>query len=509
MSVVNKFKNTTIYGTFQNKDRLTSATDATIVEQANAIIDRNLLVSGNITTPLLLIGTPASSVPLLVYIATQISGTTNWGLLQTFSTGIALTPSSLIHANNTTISDVALSYISTLSSDIQTQVNSKSATNSPTFTGVPLSTTGIAGDTSQQIATNAFVSNAIGSISSVSSASPSFTGIPTCPTASAGTSTIQLSSTAFVQNAITNLISASTAYTGTNTFNSFLPSSTITASTTYQLTNKFYVDSIVGSIFTTGHNYTKLNTFNSVLPTSTISASTANQFTNKTYVDTAITNSFIGTPSVPTALAGTNTTQISTTAYVVTGIANAISALGMGTYAKTSSPTFTGVPLSVSPNVGDNTTQIATSYFTNIAISNAINTAISGLGMGNYALSNNPTFTGTPIAPTPVAGTNTTQISTTAYVVTGIANAVTALSMGTYAKLASPMLTGTPTCPTAVSTINNTQIASTAFVKTASTALLSLVNIWSGASNTFNNDIYVNGIQMGQGNTTNINLPGS
>lgn len=64
-----------------------------------------------------------------------------------------------------------------------------------------------------------------------------------------------------------------------------------------------------------------------------------------------------------------------------------------------------------------------------------------------------PTFTGTPAAPTPTAGTNTTQIATTAFVATS------------FAPLASPGLTGTPTAPTAVSTDNSTTIATTAFVK--------------------------------------------
>ena len=49
--MLNRFKDTTIYGQFQNSDRLTSATNSTIVEQANAIIDRDLLVSGTLTTP--------------------------------------------------------------------------------------------------------------------------------------------------------------------------------------------------------------------------------------------------------------------------------------------------------------------------------------------------------------------------------------------------------------------------------------------------------------------------
>ena len=43
-------------------------------------------------------------------------------------------------------------------------------------------------------------------------------------------------------------------------------------------------------------------------------------------------------------------------------------------------------------------------------------------GTGNVVLSASPTLTGTPVAPTAVAGTNTTQLATTAFVTTAVAN---------------------------------------------------------------------------------------
>ena len=69
-----------------------------------------------------------------------------------------------------------------------------------------------------------------------------------------------------------------------------------------------------------------------------------------------------------------------------------------------------------------------------------------------------PTFTGTPTAPTAAAGTNTTQIATTAFVHTAAAGK---------ADTASPAFTGTPTAPTAAVGTNTTQIATTAFVANA------------------------------------------
>ncbi|MCM7406392.1 phage tail protein [Enterobacter cloacae] len=87
-----------------------------------------------------------------------------------------------------------------------------------------------------------------------------------------------------------------------------------------------------------------------------------------------------------------------------------------------------------------------------------------------YASKESPTLTGTPKAPTAPAGTNTTQIASTAFVqavVTALNNA-----LALKAPLVSPSLTGTPTAPTATQTANNTQVATTAFVKAAIAALV-------------------------------------
>jgi hypothetical protein len=52
-------------------------------------------------------------------------------------------------------------------------------------------------------------------------------------------------------------------------------------------------------------------------------------------------------------------------------------------------------------------------------VTNAL--TLGGVAASSYALLNSPTFTGTPLAPTASQGTNTTQIATTAYVITEIA----------------------------------------------------------------------------------------
>tara|TARA_B100001029_G_C15029125_1_gene435693 strand:+ start:449 stop:1474 length:1026 start_codon:yes stop_codon:yes gene_type:complete len=57
-----------------------------------------------------------------------------------------------------------------------------------------------------------------------------------------------------------------------------------------------------------------------------------------------------------------------------------------------------------------------------------------------------PTFTGTPAAPTAAANTSTTQIATTAFVMTELGDyLLTATAASTYAPLAAPAFTGTAT----------------------------------------------------------------
>ncbi|HGW7753889.1 TPA: phage tail protein, partial [Escherichia coli] len=115
-----------------------------------------------------------------------------------------------------------------------------------------------------------------------------------------------------------------------------------------------------------------------------------------------------------------------------------------------------------------------------------------------YAPKESPTFTGTPKAPTPAAGNNTTQIATTAFVqaalmalINGAPATLDTLkeiaaainndpkfsttinnALALKAPLSSPALTGTPTAPTAAQSVNNTQIATTAFVKSAIAAMV-------------------------------------
>ena len=178
--------------------------------------------------------------------------------------------------------------------------------------------------------------------------------------------------------------------------------------------------------------------------------------------DAKISPVFTGIPEAPTAVAGTATTQIATTAFV------------------TNSPQFAGAPRAPTATAGTANTQIATTAF----------------------VTNSPQFAGVPTAPTAAAGTNTTQIATTAFVTAGpdFAGSPTSPTLPAVTNTTqlattafvqnnkvSPAFTGTPTAPTAVIGTNTTQIATTAFVQavagnlgTMSTQNASSVNITGG-----------------------------
>lgn len=124
-----------------------------------------------------------------------------------------------------------------------------------------------------------------------------------------------------------------------------------------------------------------------------------------------------GVPTAPTAAAATNTTQIATTAMVQAAII-----LGLTPYATKASPTFTGTPAAPTPGTSDNTTRIATTAYVQAVVASYVTSTALASTLAAYALLSGPTFTGVPKAPTASAGTNTTQIATTAFVQAATAN---------------------------------------------------------------------------------------
>lgn len=364
---------------------------------------------------------------------------------------------------------------------------------SPALTGTPTAPTATAGDSSTKVATTAFVATSYAPL-----ASPTLTGTPAAPTATAGTNTTQIATTAFV----TAAVAAGTA--GVTSFN------TRTGAVTLQLTD---VTGVGGAALASP-------TF-----TGTPAAPTATAGTNTTQIATTafVATSYAplaspaltGTPTAPTAAGGTNSTTLATTNYVYSAtqgqtavaLTNANVTLSAAQYSNPSikfTGTLTGNVVITFPTTGNWDVYNATTGAFTVTLSNgtgatvvipqantlgimsdstagilsasssggAVTSVAGRTGAVTLAVADvsgaaplaSPTLTGTPVAPTATAGTNTTQIASTAYVVT---------ALGSYAPLASPTFTGTPAAPTATAGTSTTQLATTAFVATSYAPLAS------------------------------------
>lgn len=172
---------------------------------------------------------------------------------------------------------------------------------------------------------------------------------------------------------------------------------------------------------------------------------------------------------VDTLLAGKANSAHSHAVSDVTGLQTALDAK-----APLASPALTGTPTAPTPTAGDNTTKLATTAFVQNAVSSSAVAALDDIGdvtittpADNEVLAYN-SGTGTFINQTASeAGLAPASHSHAISNVTGLQGALDAK-----APLVSPALTGTPSAPTAAAATNTTQIATTAFVQAAITALV-------------------------------------
>lgn len=142
------------------------------------------------------------------------------------------------------------------------------------------------------------------------------------------------------------------------------------------------------------------------------------------------------------------------------------------------SPTFTGTPAAPTPTTGDNTTKLATTAFVQSSLPTGLpptgsaggdltgtypspTLATSGVGAATYG-----SATQVPQMSIDAKGRITSASNVSIQIAESqVTNLTTDLSAK--APLASPALTGTPTAPTATAGTNTTQLATTAFVGAA------------------------------------------
>jgi hypothetical protein len=432
--------------------------------------------------------------------------------------------------------------------------------NYPNDLIIPTAPNPALGDASNRIATTLFVDDSLADlqdwvISYIASggginlsayaplASPNFSGVPTAPTAALGVSTGQLATTAFVHNAVV----AST--TGVASFNTrtgavVLLAADVTGVGGALLASPVFTGNPTAPTAALHDNDTSIATTAYVqgelaaLPTAPVTS--FNTRTGAIVLTTAdvtgaggapaASPTLTGTPLAPTAAPGTNNTAIATTAFVAAAVAafsggvssfnsrtgavslisNDISAAGGALLA---GPALTGVPTAPTAVVGTNTTQLATCAFVLSELSSAsggvtsfntrtgaVTLAIGDITSAGGAPLASPGLTGVPTAPTAAQTSNDTTLATTAYVRAALAAApggvssfnsrtgaitfqAADLSAVGGALLANPAFTGTPTAPTVAGSDNSQSIATTAWV-TAKIAAAGGVNTFNGRAGT-------------------------
>lgn len=128
-----------------------------------------------------------------------------------------------------------------------------------------------------------------------------------------------------------------------------------------------------------------------------------------------------GTPTAPTAAAGTETTQVATTAFAA-AVAKSEAAAAAGTAKEEA---IAAIPTNIGAFTND------ADYATKTEVSDAVSGVkeeIEGAAAGTYAPIASPALTGVPTAPTAEAGTATTQVATTAFVKDAVDTASAAAS---------------------------------------------------------------------------------
>ena len=320
---------------------------------------------------------------------------------------------------------------------------------SPALTGTPTApTASLSATPSTQIATTAYVNNFVTTaiaasftedLTKANIASPNFTGIPTANTASYGTNSRQLATTAFVYNAVSAIpaVPKGSIVMWSGSVASIPAGFTLCDGTngTPDLRNKFVIgagqsysvnqtggtkDAVVVSHKHTlydpghGHGYGRMVGPSAIDGVDSTTRNSGDVHEEQRVTDAAVTGITMSTEGV----SGTdqNLPPYYALCYVMsTGVpSSAPQGTDLTPYALKDSPTFIGTPTAPTPSTSDSSTKIATTAYVQAQIFPDLTT---------YAPKANPTFTGNPSAPTPTTGDNSTKLATTAFVKTAVDNA--------------------------------------------------------------------------------------
>jgi uncharacterized protein (DUF4213/DUF364 family) len=353
-------------------------------------------------------------------------------------TGTPTVPTAAPTTNTTQAASTA--FVEARSATVEASVALKAPLSSPALTGVPTAPTAAAATNTTQVATTAFAT--VADALKANLASPTFTGTPAAPTAAPGTDTTQIATTAFAAAlAALKADLASPEFTGIPT----APTADSEAFST-QIATTEYVDIAVGNLsedvnliqpaisWSTGitaqpfvairnHGWVCTGTF-----TFTLRRANADGDDNRQI----IVNGGSGVITVARTSPDTIGNQGETSFTLQPGdaaffLANAASdawyvLLVRATAASLASPAFTGTPTAPTAAAGTNTTQVATTAYAFGQASDAANLTTGTLPSGRF-----------PSTLPAVSGVNLTAL--TLANVTGLTSALALISSGTHGRL--------------------------------------------------------------------------
>ncbi|MBK7625726.1 MAG: S-layer family protein [Bacteroidales bacterium] len=334
-------------------------------------------------------------------------------------------------------------------------------------------------------------------------ASPALTGVPTAPTAVAGTNTTQLATTAFVTDAVmtatpdaTTLVKGKVQLagdlggTGTTAAAPIISAGAIddskVSATAAIADTKLATISTAGKVSNSATTATSSNNINTIVlrdgsgnfSAGTISADLTGDVTGD--LTGNVTGNVLGN------LTGDVTGNVSGTSLNVTGI---VAILNGGT----GSSTVLGAKTNLGLENVDNTTDL------NKPISTATQTALN-----LKAPLASPALTGVPTAPTAVAGTNTTQLATTAFVTDAVMTATpdaTTLVKGKVQLAGDLGGTGTTAAAPIISAgaIDDSKVSATAAIADTKLATISTAGKVSNSATTATSSNNINTIVLRDG----------